>query len=381
MPRLTLPKIDGTLETFDMPESLPFPVAGGTRNRIVYAAAHVVGCYDLPQVIDWDATLQFREYLWDCDLGVAEAMDTAQRGMGLSWLQARELIQRTLSASAKRKNALVACGCGTDQLIRTDDVALDDVIRAYEEQMAWVEAQGGRIILMASRALCAAAQSPDDYLMVYERLLTQARQPVIIHWLGEMFDPALAGYWGYSKIDEALKAVTMFLSAHATRIDGIKISLLDKTKEIAMRRELPASVRMYTGDDFDFAELIGGDAFGYSDALLGIFDAIAPAASAALNELASGRRDRFDQILAPCVPLSRHIFCSPTQFYKTGIVFMAWLNGYQKEFVMLGGQETKRSLPHLAEIFRLAVRARLLQDPELAVTRMDTLCRAEGITV
>jgi hypothetical protein len=217
--------------------------------------------------------------------------------------------------------------------------------------------------------------------MVYERLLTQARQPVIIHWLGEMFDPALAGYWGYSKIDEALKAVTMFLSAHATRIDGIKISLLDKTKEIAMRRELPASVRMYTGDDFDFAELIGGDAFGYSDALLGIFDAIAPAASAALNELASGRRDRFDQILAPCVPLSRHIFCAPTQFYKTGIVFMAWLNGYQKEFVMLGGQETKRSLPHLAEIFRLAVRARLLQDPELAVTRMDTLCRAEGITV
>ena len=373
--------MDGTLETFEIPASTPFPVTGGTRNRIVYAAAHVVGCQDLPQVIDWDATLQFREHLWDCDLGVAEAMDTAQRGMGLSWLQARELIQRTLSASTKRKNALVICGCGTDQLIRADDVTLDDVIRAYEEQMAWVEAQGGRIILMASRALCAAAQSPDDYLMVYERLLTQARQPVIIHWLGEMFDPALAGYWGYSQIDEALKAVKALLRAHATRIDGIKISLLDKTKEIALRRELPASVRMYTGDDFDFAELIGGDALGYSDALLGIFDAIAPAASAALSELASGRRDRFDEILAPCVPLSRHIFSAPTQFYKTGIVFMAWLNGYQKEFVMLGGQETKRSLPHLAEIFRLAVRARLLQDPELAVTRMDTLCRAEGITV
>ncbi|MAM83075.1 MAG: dihydrodipicolinate synthase family protein [Acidobacteria bacterium] len=379
MPMITLPVADGSLEPFELPATTPIQPAGNARNRVAYAAAHVVGRPGHPAEIDWDATLQFREHLWDCHLGVAEAMDTAQRGAGLLWPQARELIRRTLQASRTRTDGLVACGCGTDQLEPSAGVTLDDVIRAYEEQMSWVEAHNGQVILMASRALCAAARTPNDYVTIYDRLLRQVQRPVIIHWLGPTFDAALEGYWGHDDVDDAMDVVLSLLSSHATRIDGIKISLLDKSKEVAMRRRLPSGVRMYTGDDFDFVELIGGDDSGYSDALLGIFDAIAPAAGAALHELALGRRERFDAVLVPCIPLSRHIFSAPTQFYKTGVVFMSWLNGHHDHFAMLDGQEAKRSLPHLAEVFRLAAAARLLRDPELAADRMRSLCQLQGI--
>jgi hypothetical protein len=257
--------------------------------------------------------------------------------------------------------------------------SIDEVIRAYEEQMAAIEAAGGRLIVMASRALARVAQSPADYERVYGRVLSQVREPVLIHWLGEMFDPALAGYWGAADHMAAMETAVSIVNAHAAKVDGVKISLLDKDKEIAMRRRLAKGVRMYTGDDFNYAELIAGDSQGHSDALLGIFDAIAPAASAALTALAAGDRRRFEAILAPTVPLSRHIFGAPTRFYKTGVVFMAWLNGLQDHFVMVGGQQSARSLLHLAELFRLADRAGLLRDPALACRRMGYVLALHGI--
>jgi hypothetical protein len=169
------------------------------------------------------------------------------------------------------------------------------------------------------------------------------------------------------------------LKRNQAQVDGIKISLLDKDKEITMRRKLPKGVRMYTGDDFNFAELIKGDPQGYSDALLGIFDSIAPAASQALSYLSSNENDKFNEVLAPTVPLSRHIFKAPTRFYKTGVVFMAWLNGHQEHFVMVGGQQSARNVLHLAELFRLADAAGLLQDPDLACKRMKQLLSLHGI--
>jgi hypothetical protein len=253
-----------------------------------------------------------------------------------------------------------------------------DVIAAYELQCEAVESRGGRIILMASRALAACARDPDDYGRVYERILSGLRQPAILHWLGEMFDPALAGYWGHADLDRASEVCLQVIRNNAAKIDGIKVSLLDKHREIALRRQLPAGVRMYTGDDFNFAELIAGDSAGYSDALLGIFDPIAPAAAAALAALAAGNRAQFDAILAPTVPLSRHVFAAPTRFYKTGVVFLAWLNGRQTHFVMVGGQQSARNLTHLVELFRLADAAGLLTDPPLARTRMQTLLAIHG---
>jgi Protein of unknown function (DUF993) len=253
------------------------------------------------------------------------------------------------------------------------------VIRAYEEQIEAIEQMGGRLIVMASRALARAAKSPADYARVYDRILRQTKEPVIIHWLGEMFDPALAGYWGAADHMAAMESCLAILHDHAGRIEGVKISLLSKEKEIAMRRRLPAGMRMYTGDDFNYAELIAGDAEGHSDALLGIFDAIAPAASAALARLSAGDLQGFHGILEPTVPLSRHIFKAPTRFYKTGVVFLAWLNGLQDHFVMVGGQESARSLVHLAELFRLADKARVLHDPELAAARMTKLLATHGL--
>jgi hypothetical protein len=273
---------------------------------------------------------------------------------------------------------LVFSGSGTDQLDPAQARNLDDVIRAYEEQIEAIEAVGGRIVLMASRALARVARSPDDYEKVYSRVLQGVREPVIIHWLGDMFDPALAGYWGAPDLDAAMTTAVEIINDHASKVDGVKISLLDKDKEIAMRRRLSQGVLMYTGDDFNYAELIAGDAKGYSQALLGIFDAIAPAASAALVKLAAGDAEDFHDILAPTVPLSRHIFRSPTRFYKTGVVFMAYLNGHQDHFTLVGGQESARSSVHLAEIFRLADKAGLLRDPELAVNRMRTVLAARG---
>src|SRR5512134_2094368 len=352
--------------------------------RIAYAAAHVVA--DpwsarepwLEAAVDWDATIAFRRYLWSWGLGVAEAMDTAQRGMGMDWPASLELIRRTLEAARGVPGAVVGCGAGTDHLAPEPGLTIERVIAAYEEQCAAVEKLGGRIVLMASRALAACARSPDDYGLVYDRVLSQVSKPVIIHWLGEMFDPALEGYWGHGDHMQAMDVCLDVIRSNAAKVDGIKVSLLDKEKELAMRRRLPRGVRMYTGDDFNFAELIEGDGEGYSDALLGIFDAIAPAASGALSALAAGDRAGYHDVLAPTVPLSRHIFRAPTRFYKTGVVFLAWLNGHQNHFVMVGGQESARNVLHFAELFRLADAAGLLSDPALACARMKQLLAIHG---
>jgi hypothetical protein len=333
----------------------------------------------LDAAIDWERTIAFRRHLWSLGLGVAEAMDTAQRGMGLDWPTSLELIRRSLAATKDMPGALIACGAGTDHLDPGANVAIGDVIAAYEEQCAAIEKLGGRIVLMASRALVKAARTPDDYAKVYGRILGQVSEPVIIHWLGEMFDPALDGYWGSKDHAWAMDVAIDVISANVAKVDGVKISLLDKDKEIAMRRRLPPGVRMYTGDDFNYAELIAGDAQGYSDALLGIFDAIAPAAAAALGTLSRGDLASFHEILAPTVPLSRHIFKAPTRFYKTGVVFMAYLNGLQDHFTLVGGQESARSTLHLAELFRLADAAGLLADPELAAARMRAVMAVRGV--
>ena len=382
---LLLPQADHTLKPYTLSGATPFPATSApSQSRQAYAAAHVV-CDPFvdtnptsPAALDWDATLAFRRHLWSLGFSVAEAMDTAQRGMGLDWTATRELIRRSI-AEARSCGGTVASGAGTDQLMPGPGVTLDDVIAAYEEQCSFIEGEGGRIILMASRALAACAQSPDDYLAVYDRILSQVSQPVILHWLGEMFDPALTGYWGSRDLDVAMDICLSLIERHAARIDGIKISLLDDQREIAMRRRLPAGVRMYTGDDFNFAPLILGDEQGFSHALLGIFDAIAPAAAAALQQLDAGNVARYEEILRPTVPLSRHIFKAPTQYYKTGVVFMAYLNGHQSHFRMVGGLESARSLIHLAELFVLADQAGLLVDPALAVERMRRVLAVAGM--
>jgi hypothetical protein len=386
MPTLRLPAADRKLEPYQMRPPRDFPDRHNVPfNRIAFAAAHVVAdplsSADpwLEPAIDWDKTIGFRQYLWRLGLGVAEAMDTAQRGMGLDWTASRNLIRRSLEAAKHVPGALIASGAGTDHLIPSSDVDIDAVIRAYEEQIEAIETMGGRIILMASRALAACARSPDDYRAVYGRILRQVKEPVIIHWLGEMFDPALDGYWGDMDHYAAMDVVAGIIAEHAGKVDGIKISLLDKQKEIDLRARLPEGVRMYTGDDFNYAELIAGENGRYSDALLGIFDAIAPAASAALAALASERKDEFFDILEPTVALSRHIFAAPTRFYKTGVVFMAYLNGHQDHFVMVGGQQSARAILHLAELFRLADAAGLLRDPDLAASRMKSVMAVQGL--
>jgi len=389
---LRLPTEDRRIESYVVRGTPVAAVPSSPRfSRIAYSAAHVVADPLAPinpwlgAALDWDATIAYRQRLWSLGLGVAEAMDTAQRGMGLDWPTSLELIRRSLDAARDHPGALVASGCGTDHLAFDGATTVDDVIRAYEEQMAAIESLGGRLIVMASRALARVATGAADYERVYDRILMQSKQPVILHWLGDMFDPALAGYWGSSDVDTAMTTALGVIAANPGKVDGIKISLLDKDKEIAMRRRLPEGVHMYTGDDFNYAELIAGDGIGavsnqrQSDALLGIFDAIAPAASAALAALAAGNDDRFHSILAPTVPLSRHIFQAPTRFYKTGIVLLAWLNGHQSHFAMVGGQQSARSLAHFAGILRLADGAGLLEQPELAVTRMRHLLALHGI--
>jgi hypothetical protein len=386
MAALNLPTTAGRLEAFRTRTPRNFPDKQNVPfNRVAYSAAHVVGdpLADrdpwVDAAIDWDKTIAYRRHLWSLGLGVAEAMDTAQRGMGLDWETSLELIRRSLEAAKGIPGALIACGAGTDHLAPASNLSVDTVIRAYEEQIEAIEKLGGRIILMASRALTASAKSPDDYDKVYDRILRQVKEPVIIHWLGEMFDPALDGYWGHKDHYAAMDVVADVIARNAKKVDGIKISLLDKQKEIDLRARLPKGVRMYTGDDFNYAELIAGEGAYYSDALLGIFDAIAPAASAALAALASQRVGEFHDILGPTVPLSRHIFKAPTRFYKTGVVFMAYLNGHQDHFVMVGGQQSARSLLHLAELFRLADAAGLLRDPDMAAHRMKQVMAAQGI--
>ncbi|CEJ15038.1 hypothetical protein BN1110_05374 [bacterium YEK0313] len=381
-----LPTADRRIESYRLSAPAEFPSRSAKPlNRIALAAAHMVAD-PLAEVdpwlgvaVDWDRTMAYRDYLWGLGLGVAEAMDTAQRGMGLDWPMALELIKRSVKAAKATPGAVVFSGAGTDHLDPAAAGSLDDVIKAYETQFEAIEAVGGRIIMMASRALARLARGPDDYARVYDRILGQAREPVIIHWLGDMFDPALAGYWGTGDLDAAMDTAVGVINANAAKVDGVKVSLLDKDKEVAMRRRLDSRVLMYTGDDFNYAELIAGDEQGYSHALLGIFDAIAPAAAGALAALAEDDLKTFHAIFAPTVPLSRHIFKAPTRFYKTGVVFVAYLNGHQDHFTMVGGQESTRSTLHLAELFRLADKAGILTDPERAAARMASVMATRGI--
>ena len=355
-------------------------------NRIAYAAAHVVidpqhqgaDWLNNPR-IDWDSTLAYRHHLWRLGFNIAEAMDTAQRGMGVSWEIAKELIIRSLQEAQTVPGADLAAGVGTDQLEAAHATTLEQVIAAYEEQMELVEKHNGKIILMASRALAKVAKTPQDYLAVYNRLLEQSQDKIILHWLGEMFDPALAGYWGSTDFAAAADTVLEIIANNVDKVEGIKISLLSKEKEVAFRKRLPSQVKMYTGDDFNYPELIAGEDGHYSHALLGIFDAIAPVAAAALNELALGNSGEYYRLMNPTVALSREIFKAPTQYYKAGIVFLAWLNGHQSHFSMAGGMQAAREISHYAEIFRLADQAGLLQDPQLATRRMKNLLTVYGL--
>ncbi len=385
---LNLPTYAGTLEPFASTVE-PLVPRAPTRpwTRVAFAAAHVVSDplaerdpWTGRPAVDWESTLNFRRSLWDQGLGLAEAMDTAQRGMGVDWDTARELIARTMKeAKAHPLKPRVACGAGTDHKTLDQLRDLDSIIAAYEHQMAAIEAEGGQLILMATRALPAIGATPDNYRRVYDRLISQAKDPVVLHWLGDMFDPALTGYWGHSDIAAASDAVLALIEAHPGKVDGIKISLLDQAHEEDFRARLPAGVKLYTGDDFNYAALIAGDGRHHSHALLGAFTAIAPAAAQALDALAAGDRAGYDALMMPTVPLSREIFRAPTQFYKAGIAFLSWLNGMQPAFVMPAGFQSTRSITHYAEVYRLAANAGLLQNPDLAETRMRHLLAVHGI--
>ncbi|MFJ7020134.1 dihydrodipicolinate synthase family protein [Streptomyces sp. NPDC101117] len=382
---LHLPGARGALRAYE-PRTEPLALAPGApfASRTVFAAAHVVAdpyadtTPDSPAAVDWDATLAFRRHLWSHGLGVAEAMDTAQRGIGLDWAGAAELIRRS-AAEARAAGGRIACGVGTDQLTGGPK-ALPEVRAAYEEQLALVEESGAQAILMASRALAATARGPEDYLAVYGHLLRQAADPVILHWLGPMFDPALDGYWGSADLDAATDTFLQVIAAHPDKVDGIKVSLLDARREVELRRRLPKGVRCYTGDDFHYPELIAGDDLGFSHALLGVFDPLGPLAAQAVRVLDTGDRDGFRALLDPTVELARHLFRAPTRFYKTGVVFLAWLAGHQSHFTMVGGLQSARSLPHLAHAYELADRLGLFPDPKRAEDRMRTLLSLYGVT-
>jgi hypothetical protein len=383
--RIVLPDHHGKLSEYVLAGRPVKAVTGKRWSRVAYAAAHVVADpfrmerpWSQP-VVDWERTLAFRHHLWSLGFRIAEAMDTSQRGMGLDWINAKELIRRSVTEARSVPGADLASGAGTDHLAPGRAKSIDDVIAAYEEQFAFVEGVGGRIIMMASRALAAVAKDRDDYARVYDRLLSQAKDKVILHWLGDMFDPVLKGYWGSEKFEPALETVIGIIRRNRDKVEGIKISLLDAACEVELRRRLPDGVMMFTGDDFNYPELIAGDGQRHSHALLGIFDAIAPVAGAALAKLAAGDRPGYDALMAPTVPLSRKIFGAPTEYYKAGVVFMAWLNGHQDHFCMIGGMQSARSIAHYSEIFCLADRAGLLRDPELATARMRHLLATAGL--
>ncbi|GGU35152.1 dihydrodipicolinate synthase family protein [Streptomyces violascens] len=379
---LLLPRTDGTTRAYE-PRATPLALPPGPppASRTVFSAAHVVAdpyadtSPGSPAAIDWDATLAFRRHLWSHGLGAAEAMDTAQRGMGLDWPTAAELIRRSAD-EAKAVGGRIACGAGTDQIGSGN---LTEVKAAYEEQLGVVEGAGAQPILMASRALAAAARTPEDYLSLYTDLLRQASEPVILHWLGPMFDPALDGYWGSADLDTATETFLEVIAARPDKVDGIKVSLLDARREVELRRRLPDGVRCYTGDDFNYPELIAGDQLGFSHALLGIFDPLGPVAAEAVRALDKGDTGSFRAALDPTVELSRHLFETPTRFYKTGVVFLAWLAGHQAHFTMVGGLQSARSLPHLARAYELADALGLFPDPGLAETRMKSLLNVYGV--
>ncbi|QRM57942.1 dihydrodipicolinate synthase family protein [Sinorhizobium sp. BG8] len=386
MMMLKLPTKDGSIEEYRLTgHPIARPATAPRFSRIAYAAAHVVSDpqhevdpWNRPAV-DWDATMAFRHHLWSLGFRIAEAMDTAQRGMGLDWQGAQELIRRSLAEARTVAGADLACGAGTDHLNPGDAGTLDDVVAAYETQLEFVEKHGGRAIMMASRALARVARSPDDYIRVYSRILSQAKDKVILHWLGDMFDPQLSGYWGSREFETALATVLSIIESNRGKVEGIKISLLDNSKEVVLRNRLPEDVLCFTGDDFNYAELIEGDGNRHSHALLGIFDAVAPSASKALAALADHDIETFRSTIEPTVPLSRKIFEAPTQYYKAGVVFLAWLNGHQSHFTLPAGMQSARGFLHYADIFRLADQANVLDRPELAVRRMQHFAGVHGI--
>jgi len=383
--RVRIPTEDGSAVLYELGDPTDFPrPSGPLASRRAFSAVHVVAdplAENTPSSganIDWDATLAFRRHIWSWGLSVADAMDTAQRGMGLDWPAIQELCRRSI-AEARAEGGDIACGVNTDQLAEKTP-SLGQIVDAYREQLALIEGEGGQAVMMASRHLAAVARSREDYERVYAEVLAEARRPVIIHWLGDMFDPLLAGYWGSEDLDVAGEAFLDILAANRDKIDGVKISLLDKDREVELRRRLPEGHRMYTGDDYNYPELIRGDGTHHSDALLGAFDVIAPAASAAIQALDSGEGEQFEKILAPTVPLSRHVFSAPTFYYKTGVVFQAYLNGHQDHFKMIHGLESARSVVHLARQFVLADQAGLLADPELAAHRMALVLELAGFS-
>lgn len=377
--QILLPSGGAELHRHTMKHAEPHPPDGdtGAFGRIAYAAAHVVidphAEYDPwsnAPAIDWDRTMAFRTYLYGLGFKVAEAMDTAQRGMGLGWPAAAELIRRSVAHARTIDGADLACGAGTDQLDDRLRHSLSDVIAAYQAQFEVVDHAGGRPIMMASRALCAAARSPDDYVNVYDAVLAQSNRKVVLHWLGDAFDASLAGYWGSCDVREAMHTVLEIVQLHRTKIEGIKISLLNAEYERELRARLPEGVRMYTGDDFNYGDLIAGDGTGVSHALLGIFDPIAPVAARALKALGRGDSVGYRDLIMPTQTLSRELFRAPTQYYKAGVVFLAWLNGHQDHFSMAAGMESARSAQHFSRLFRDADACGVLIDPELAVRRM-----------
>lgn len=384
--QLTLPDDKASLRSYTLiGTQTPRPKSPPQFNRIAYAAAHVVSDplkdtrpWNDP-AIDWEATMAFRHHLWGLGFRVAEAMDTSQRGMGLNWAGAQELIRRSLAEARTVTGADLASGAGTDHLDPAEAKNLEDVVKAYETQAGFIEKHGGRFILMASRALARIAKSPDDYAKVYGRILAQAREKVVLHWLGDMFDPQLKAYWGSERFEDALNTVIGIIEANRDEVEGIKISLLEERYELALRNRLPEGVLCFTGDDFNYAPLIEGDGNRHSHALLGIFDAVAPQASAAMTALANGDTRRFRAIIEPTVPLSRKIFEAPTQYYKADIVFLAWLNGHQTHFTMPAGMQSTRGILHYADIFRLADQANVLDRPDLATRRMKKLLAIYGI--
>ncbi|QQK78219.1 dihydrodipicolinate synthase family protein [Salicibibacter cibarius] len=383
---MVLPTSNKEQYSYELANTEPINFVGKSlEKRKAYAASHVVAD-PLPvqgeitgEAIDWEATLNYRHYLWEHGFGVAEAMDTAQRGMGLDYKLAKDLIAR----SAKEAHSVggdIASGVGTDQLDINDlSLNLEKIEKAYLEQCEFVEKKGSKIILMSSRALAQVANKPEDYRQVYGNILSNVKHPVILHWLGEMFDPNLQGYWGWEDLDQAMEVCLSILHEYKHKIDGIKISLLDENLEIKMRRLLPEGVFMYTGDDFNYPSLIKGDEQGFSHALLGIFNGIAPVAAKALQALDRGDIESYDQLLEPTVPLARHIFQTPTFYYKSGLTFLAFLNGHQNHFKMLGGHESARSTMHYIELFKLADRANLLRVPDLAIHRMKELLSLAGL--
>lgn len=404
---LTLPTAEGGTTEYTLrggdPQLGPFTrPEKPLTSRKVYAAAHVVPVMNAentpgaPAQLDWEATLAYRHELWSYGLGVADAMDTAQRGMGLDYSATQELIRRSAAEAAdvlrtgqypalagRTVRDLIACGAGTDQVdpatVEPGAAGLKTVREAYLEQLDVVQDSGAKVILMASRALAKVAGSAQDYLDLYGELLATAEEPVILHWLGTMFDPALAGYWGTDDVAEATETFLQLIRSNPEKVDGVKVSLLDAEHEKRLRAELPAGVRLYTGDDFNYPELIDGDGEAHSDALLGIFAAIYPAASTAMQAYDAGDPERARAILDSTRELGKHIFSAPTLYYKTGIAFLSWLNGHQPGFQLVGGLHAGRSLQHLARTLVLADQAGLLRDPQLAAERMHLLLKTGGL--